>query len=262
MWLQFGVKDLIDVLLVAFLLYQLYRLMKNSGTLTIFSGIILFIVAWVIISQVLQMRLLGTILDKCISVGAIVLVILFQDEIRRFLMALGSHRGWQFLSRWFSRKDNDPGHEGKYIAPIVLACMNMARKKTGALIVIQRSVDLSIYIHTGEMFQSDINSRLIENIFFKNSPLHDGAMIIAHNKIQAAGCILPVAQHAKLPKDMGLRHRSGLGLSLETDAIVIIVSEERGTISVAHLGKIESNLTAENLQQILAGSREVNGLAG
>ena len=233
--MHFGIKDLIDVLLVAFFLYQTYKLMKSSGTLAIFSGVVSFIVVWILISQVLEMRLMGAILDKFISVGFVVLVILFQDEIRRFLLAL----------------------EGKFVAPVVLACMNMARKKTGALIVIQQDMDLTIYEHTGEMFNADVNARLIENIFFKNSPLHDGAMIIADNRIKAAGCILPVAQNATLPKDMGLRHRSGLGMSLETDALVIIVSEERGKISVAHKGKLSVNVTAEELQQILSGEREV-----
>ena len=203
------------------------------------------------------MRLMGAILDKFISVGFVVLVILFQDEIRRFLLALGSHRGWKFLGKLFSKRGGDPEKEGKFVAPVVLACMNMARKKTGALIVIQQDMDLTIYEHTGEMFNADVNARVIENIFFKNSPMHDGAMIIADNRIKAAGCILPVAQNATLPKDMGLRHRSGLGMSLETDALVIIVSEERGKISVAHKGKLSVNVTAEELQQILSGEREV-----
>ena len=241
--MHFGIKDLIDVLLVAFFLYQTYKLMKSSGTLAIFSGVVSFIVVWILISQVLEMRLMGAILDKFISVGFVVLVILFQDEIRRFLLALGSHRGWKFLGKLFSKRGGDPEKEGKFVAPVVLACMNMARKKTGALIVIQQDMDLTIYEHTGEMFNADVNARLIENIFFKNSPLHDGAMIIAQN--------------ATLPKDMGLRHRSGLGMSLETDALVIIVSEERGKISVAHKGKLSVNVTAEELQQILSGEREV-----
>lgn len=257
LWMNFGIKDLIDVLLVAFFLYQTYRLMKSSGTLAIFSGVVLFIIVWILISQVLEMRLMGAILDKFISVGFIVLVILFQDEIRRFLLALGSHKGWKFLGKIFSKTDEKKESEGKYIAPIVLACMNMARKKTGALICIQQDVDLTIYEHTGEMFNADINARLIENIFFKNSPLHDGAMIIADNRIRAAGCILPVAQNANLPKEMGLRHRSGLGMSLENDATIIIVSEERGKISVAKNGNIEINVTAEDLQQILSGEKEV-----
>ena len=212
--MHFGIKDLIDVLLVAFFLYQTYKLMKSSGTLAIFSGVVSFIVVWILISQVLEMRLMGAILDKFISVGFVVLVILFQDEIRRFLLALGSHRGWKFLGKLFSKRGDDPEKEGKFVAPVVLACMNMARKKTGAL-------------------------------------------IIADGRIKAAGCILPVAQNATLPKDMGLRHRSGLGMSLETDALVIIVSEERGKISVAHKGKLSVNVTAEELQQILSGEREV-----
>ena len=254
--MHFGIKDLIDVLLVAFFLYQTYKLMKSSGTLAIFSGVVSFIVVWILISQVLEMRLMGAILDKFISVGFVVLVILFQDEIRRFLLALGSHRGWKFLGKLFSKRDDRRKERSPSLLPLS-ACMNMARKKTGALIVIQQDMDLTIYEHTGEMFNADVNARLIENIFFKNSPLHDGAMIIADNRIKAAGCILPVAQNATLPKDMGLRHRSGLGMSLETDALVIIVSEEGGKISVAHKGKLSVNVTAEDLQQILSGEREV-----
>ena len=257
MWMHFGVKDLIDVLLVAFFLYQTYKLMKSSGTMAIFSGVVSFIIVWILVSQVLEMRLMGAILDKFISVGFVVLVILFQDEIRRFLMALGSHRGWKFLGNLFSKRGSDKENEGKFVAPVVLACMNMARKKTGALIVIQQEVDLTVFEHTGEMFNADVNARLIENIFFKNSPLHDGAMIIADGRIKAAGCILPVAQNANLPKDLGLRHRSALGMSLETYALIIIVSEERGKISVAHNGKLEINISAEDLQQILSGDREV-----
>ncbi|MDR1675383.1 MAG: DNA integrity scanning protein DisA nucleotide-binding domain protein, partial [Tannerella sp.] len=128
---------------------------------------------------------------------------------------------------------------------------------TGALIAIQKEMDLTAYIHTGEMFSAEVNARLIENIFFKNSPLHDGAMIIVKNRIKAAACILPVAQNAGIPREMGLRHRSGLGMSKETDAIVIIVSEERGTITVAHSGIITRPLSAEQLQQILSGEQDV-----
>lgn len=252
MWMDFGIRDLIDVLLVAIILYQTYKIMKSSGTLAIFGGVVSFIVVWILISQVFEMRLLGSIMDKFINVGVLVLVILFQDEIRRFLSALGSHQGWKFFAKIFSKRCEDSEQEGKYIAPVVLACMNMAKKKTGALIVIQQDMDLVAYEHTGEMFCADVNARLIENIFFKNSPLHDGAMIIADNKIRAAGCILPVAQTSNMPKEMGLRHRSGLGMALETDALVIIVSEERGTITVAHKGRLRPNITAKELQRILS----------
>jgi uncharacterized protein (TIGR00159 family) len=256
MFISFGLKDAIDVVLVAFFMYQTYKLMKSSGTLTIFSGIVSIIAVWALVSQVLEMRLIGAILDQVISVGFIVLVILFQDEIRRFLVALGSNRGWRFLYNIFKKKDNDAENQ-KYIAPVVLACMNLAKKKTGALIVIQREINLSAYIQTGEIFTADVNARLIENIFFKNSPLHDGAMIIADNEIKAAGCILPVAHNMTIPKELGLRHRSGLGMSVETDALIIIVSEERGSIAVAHNGKLKIDVSAEELQLILSGENEL-----
>ena len=256
MLVSFGVKDAIDIVLVAFLMYQTYKLMRSSGTLVVFSGVVSIIVVWLLASQVLEMRLIGGILDKFISVGFIVLVILFQDDIRRFLVALGSNKGWRFLYNLFSRKI-DSTDEQKYIASVVLACMNLAKRKTGALIVIQHEMDLLTYAQTGEMFHADVNTRLIENIFFKNSPLHDGAMIISNNEIMAAGCILPIAHHADIPKEMGLRHRSGLGMSIETDALVIIVSEERGSISVAHNGKLRIDILAEELQQILLGKEMI-----
>ena len=255
MWIQFGIKDIIDIILVAVFLYQIYKLMKSSGTIVLFSGVIAFVAVWIVVSKLLAMRLMGAILDQLVGVGALALVILFQDEIRRFLFALGSHRGWKIFSRIFRGKHAVAAQESSYVAPVVLACMNMARKKTGALIVISGEMDLSIYEHTGEMFNAEVNARLIENIFFKNSPLHDGALIISDGRIKSAACILPVAQHASLPKDFGLRHRSALGMSMETDALVIVVSEERGKISTAHKGRLEANITAEELQQKLAGMR-------
>ncbi|MDR1746951.1 MAG: diadenylate cyclase CdaA [Tannerella sp.] len=255
MHIPFGIKDVLDILIVAFCLYQIYKLMKSSGTLTVFGGIVSVIVVWILVSQVLEMKLMGAILDKFISVGFIVIVILFQDDIRRFLVALGSNRGWKFFVKLFSHKENKP--DEKYIIPIVQACMDMSRTKTGALIVIQKEMDLAAYIRTGEMLNAEINARLIENIFFKNSPLHDGAMIISGNSIRAAGCILPVAHDGHIPKEMGLRHRAGIGMSKVTDAIVIIVSEERGLISLAHNGKILKALSPEDLQHILLGEKEV-----
>jgi uncharacterized protein (TIGR00159 family) len=249
--INFGIKDAFDVILVAFLMYQTFKLMRNSGNIAVFSGVISVIILWVIVSQVLEMRLLGTILDKVISFGFIVLVVIFQDDIRRFLVALGSNKGWRMFYDFFRRKNNKT-EAPRYVAPVVLACMNLAKKQTGALIVIQQKIDLSAYIKTGEMFSSDINARLIENIFFKNSPLHDGAMIIADNKIKAAACILPVAHSSVIPKEMGLRHRSGLAMSIETDAFVVIVSEERGAITVAKEGRLNIDITPEDLRQILS----------
>jgi len=253
MFVSFGVKDAIDIVLVAFLMYQTYKLMKSSGTLVIFSGVVSIIIVWLLASQVLEMRLIGGILDKFISVGFIVLVILFQDDIRRFLVALGSNKGWRFLYNLFSKKIDSAG-EQKYIAPVVLACMNLAKRKAGALIVIQHEMDLSTYAQTGEMFHADVNTRLIENIFFKNSPLHDGAMIIYERQIKAAGCILPVSRNQMISKRLGLRHGAALGITETTDAVAIVVSEETGEISSALNGEISANLKPEQLEHLLSAA--------
>lgn len=247
---HFGLKDVVDVLLVAFLLYYLYRLVKISGMRPLFIGIIVFLVLWILVSQVFGMMLLGSIMDKFVSIGMFLLVILFQDEIRRFLMSLGSKKGWKFFAKLFV-PENKKAVDNSHHTAIALACMNMARTSTGALIVIRNDMDLAMYERTGEILNADISSRLIENIFFKNSPLHDGAMILDGKTIKAAGCILPVSQNPNIPKHLGLRHRAGLGITQETDAKVIIVSEERGKITFASQGRLKMNVTPEELQQLL-----------
>ena len=250
MFLDFGIKDLIDILLVAYLLYQSYRLMKGSGTINIFIGILVFIGFWVIVSQVLEMRLLGSILDKLTSVGVLAIFILFQDEIRKFLVNLGSQKRLGNLLNYFTKNKKDTV-EKTDIMPIVMACMSMSKSKTGALIVIEKNLPLNEIISTGETINADVNQRLIENIFFKNSPLHDGAMIIRGQQIIAAGCILPVSHDLNIPKELGLRHRAAMGVSQETDALAIIVSEETGGISAAYKGQFHLRLTAEELERIL-----------
>lgn len=249
-WLQISIKDIIDILMLATCLYYAYVTLRYSGSRSLFSGIIAFVVLWLLISQVLQMRLMGALLDKFANIGVLLLVIIFQEEIRKILVTIGSAQRWRRLRRLL-RVGQEEQSEAEYIAPIVLACMNMARKKTGALIAVQGSMDLSSYQHAGERFTASVNARLIENIFFKNSPMHDGAMIIAGGKIRAAGCILPVASNPDLNKDLGLRHRSALGLAQKTDAKVIIISEERGTISLAYSGEILVDITPEELRQLL-----------
>ena len=249
-FVKFGIKDLIDVLLVAYLLYQLYHLMKDSGSINIFIGILVFIGCWVIVSQVLEMRLLGSIFDKLVSVGVLALIVLFQDDVRKFLVTVGSHRRWENFLR-FLRKNRQEKVEQTDIMPIVMACMSMSKTKTGALMVIEKNLPLNEIIRSGETINADVNQRLIENIFFKNSPLHDGAMIIRHKQIVAAGCILPVSHDLNIPKELGLRHRAAMGVSQETDALAIIVSEETGGISVAHKGQFHLRLTAEELERIL-----------
>ena len=250
MFIEFSIKDLIDILLVAYLLYQTYRLMKDSGSINIFVGILVFIGCWLIVSQVLEMRLLGSIFDKLVSVGVIALIVLFQDDIRKCLVTVGSHKRWRNLLR-FLRSSQQEKVEKADIMPIVMACMSMSKSKTGALIVIEKNVPLNEIIRSGETINADVNQRLIENIFFKNSPLHDGAMIIRHKQIIAAGCILPVSHDLNIPKELGLRHRAAMGVSQETDALAIIVSEETGGISVAHKGQFHLRLTAEELERIL-----------
>ncbi|OJU50265.1 MAG: TIGR00159 family protein [Bacteroidales bacterium 45-6] len=246
---NFGIKDIVDIILVAFFMYQAYLIMKRSGTSTIFNGVLAFIVLWILVSHVFQMRLLGAILDTMMNIGFFVLIILFQDDIRRFLMSLGSYRAFRVLQRLFTIKRSQ-SQESQY-TPIVLACMNMAKSKTGALIVIEQDVRLNRYEQTGELINAEINTLLIENIFFKNSPLHDGAMIISSGRVKCAGCILPISQNQDIPKHFGLRHRAGLGISQETDAKVIIISEERGKISFAHSGNIRANISPEELQELL-----------
>lgn len=250
---NFTLKDVIDILLVATVMYQLYRIVSKSGTAVIFNGVLAFIILWVIISQVLQMRLMGAILDKFSDFGIFVLIIIFQDEIKRFLISLGSNRTFRFFSRLFRSKEAGELND-TVITSLVLACMNLAKTYTGALIVIEQEIKLGQFIETGEKLDADISTRLIENIFFKNTPLHDGAMIIGGNKIKAAGCILPISQSQELPKSYGLRHRAALGVSQETDAKVIVISEERGKISFVSGGQIEANITPEKLQELLISS--------
>lgn len=250
MFFEFSIKDLIDILLVAYLLYQFYRLMKESGSINIFTGILVFIGFWLIVSQVLEMRLLGSIFDKLVSVGVIALIVLFQDEIRKFLLNLGSHNRLGSIFRFFNKTKKENADINDFM-PIVMACLNMSKTKTGALIVIEKSFPMNDIIKTGDEIHADVNQRLIENIFFKNSPLHDGAMIVRHNRIEAAGCILPVSHDLNIPKELGLRHRAAMGIAQETDALAIIVSEETGGISVAYKGQFHLRLTAEELERIL-----------
>lgn len=250
LWLTFSFKDALDILLVAILLFYVYRLLVRSTSRALFYGILtLFTILF--ISNLLGMQMMGSMLENIVSFGAIALVVIFQEEIRKFLFSIGSTDRWKFSKLFFSRDKQKTNDDHQDIAAIVLACLNMSKKKCGALIALQEDMDLSNYIHTGEMFKADINARLIENIFFKNSPLHDGALIIAKGKIQAAGCILPVSNSELLSKDFGLRHRSALGLSQATDAKIIIVSEERGKISFAHNGIIKRDLSIDELRKSL-----------
>lgn len=248
---EFGIKDFVDIFCVALMLYYIYRLMKESRSLNVFIGIMAFIVVWLFVSQILEMRLLGSIMDKLVSVGVIAIIILFQEEIRKFLYNLGAHRRVNGIIRLFVSGDNKDKVDMESIMPVVMACMNMGKARIGALIVIERISSLDDIVETGDIIDANINQRLIENIFFKNSPLHDGAMVISKKRIRAAGCILPVSHSIDIPKELGLRHRAAMGISQDSDAIAIVVSEETGRISVAIKGQFHLRLSAEQLESIL-----------
>ncbi|MDE7382075.1 MAG: diadenylate cyclase CdaA [Muribaculaceae bacterium] len=249
----FGIKDIVDIVIVGMLLYYLYKLMKRSGSLSLFYGVLLFIVLWVVASEIFDMRLTGTILDKFMSIGLIVLVIIFQDQIKRFLIDIGSKGKLRNLLRLF-RHDKGRGEDHAEVLAVVYACMSMSKSKTGALIVFQRKMPLKDFEKTGDEIDANVNMRLIENIFFKNSPLHDGAMIIADGRIKSVGCILPVSHDMDIPKELGLRHRAALGMSQMTDAVCVVVSEETGNISVARDGEIQVKVAAKDLERILSFS--------
>lgn len=248
MW-NFGVKDAIDILIVASLLYYLYGKLKANGSLVIFQGIVAIITVWLLVTQVLRMRLLGALLDSVASVLLIGMVVLFQNDIRQFLIRLGSRKQWQFLNRYLGK--GETSDSDLWVDSVVLACQHMSEQKVGALIVIQRSTDLSSFISTGDLIDAKVTTRLIEQIFYKNTPLHDGAMIIVGGRIKSAASILPVSHNKRIPPELGLRHRSAIGTSEESDARVVIVSEETGDISVAQGGRITRNLTPAGLQKQL-----------
>lgn len=253
--LNFSIIDAIDIILVALLLYGIFKLVKNTNAIRIFLGIFVIYILWQIV-ELLQMRLLADILGKFISIGVLALVVVFQPEIRRFLLLLGS-RPFKDSSRinlfkhFSTRKKNM-----LQIDPVVQSCQRMAQTKTGALIVFGRGGDLSEIVETGEAVNSTLSSALLETIFFKNTPLHDGAVVVNGNKIVAARCILPVSSNPDIDPNLGLRHRSALGLTELTDAVAIVVSEQTGSISLVDGGNIHYNISAtelrENLDKLLS----------
>ncbi|SFE76222.1 diadenylate cyclase CdaA [Thermophagus xiamenensis] len=252
-FLEIRFIDLVDIFLVAYLMFRLYKLIKGTVALNIFIGIFSFIVFWLLIKS-LKMELSSTILDNFVNVGVLAIIVVFQQEIRRFLLLLGSrynlHNKFSF-ERFFEGKSRGAGMMNIYIKPVVQACDYFTRTRTGALIVITKNSELLDFVHTGELLNAVISRRLLETIFFKNNPLHDGAVIINRNKIKAAGCILPVSQNMDIPKRFGLRHRAGMGITESTDAVAIVVSEERGRISFFQNGRGEFNISVEELEKRL-----------
>jgi uncharacterized protein (TIGR00159 family) len=250
-FIEFKLLDIIDIALVAILLFELYNLLKGTVAINIFFGIVAFYFLWKLVNA-LEMKLLSEIFGAFVSVGFIALIVVFQPEIRKFLLMLGtpgfiSKKRKRFL---FWRIDmRSP--EIFDVDKVVLACHNMSESKTGALIIITKVSGLDQYVETGEKLDAVISETLIENIFFKNSPLHDGALIIQNNKIKAARCILPVSGNQKIPASYGLRHRAAVGVTEQSDALAIIVSEETGLISYSKNGKLQTKVKPNQLKTYL-----------
>jgi len=232
-------------------MYYLHRKMKENGTAVIFYGIMIVVVVWFVLSKGLHMRLIGAILDQMISVSVIVIVVLFQNQIRQALVRLGSRKQWDIIPRFFGQSYLRKEDTTKWIDDVVRACTKMAEEKVGALIVIQRAEDVSPLVDSGCVIDAEVSSRLIEQIFYKNTPLHDGAMVIAHGRIKLAAGVLPVSHNKRIPPELGLRHRSALGLSEQCDARVIVVSEETGDITMCQRGRFYRGLNLAALQKML-----------
>ncbi len=239
--------DLLDILLVAFLLYQLYNLIKGTVAINIFVGIMVILFLWWLV-KLLNMNLLSTILGSVIGVGAIAIIIVFQQEIRRFLLMLGTQeifsRSYSF-QKYFHR--NYSNISNQTLKQIVRACRNMSKTKTGALIVISVRSELLTYVQSGDYINAEVNHRMLETIFFKNSPMHDGAVIVVGDKIKAARCVLPIDDKIILPAEYGLRHRAAMSMAMETDTVVLTVSEETGRISFAKGHELQTDVSSETL---------------
>lgn len=252
-FVPFTFIDFIDIILVAAIMYWIYRATKGTNAPYIISGIIVIYLLWVVV-RTLNMELLSTILGQFVNVGVIALIIVFQPEIRRFLQMIGMRqKRFNFITRIFAREDDKSAN----ILPIVTACREMAETKTGALIVIGQQSDLTLIIEGGIALDARISTPLIRNIFFKNAPLHDGAAVIVGDRIVAAKCILPVTQ-SDVPKSYGTRHRAAIGMSEISDAIIIVVSEETGGISLAQGGQLRRDVDPQRLTQILQRYLNVN----
>ncbi|MCC5930298.1 MAG: diadenylate cyclase CdaA [Cyclobacteriaceae bacterium] len=253
--------DVIDIIAVTILLYQVYKLMRGSIAIKVFLGFLSLYLIFLVVNAA-QMELLSAILGQFMGVGVIAVIILFQQEIRKFLLMIG--RGTAFRRENFlkslpwRREYNEPFN----ITPIIDAAKTMGASNTGALIVISRDSELKFYADSGDRINGLISKRLLQSIFFKNSPLHDGAAIIYGGKILAARCILPVSDQENLPANFGLRHRAAIGMSEVTDTLVLVVSEETGQMSLVRGGKMYHNLSTQELRNMinvyLAGNDKEN----
>ena len=239
--------DILDVALMAFLLYKLLTLLKTTSGTNLLKGVLIFL-AVLFLSSILHLNGISFILSRMLEWGVLALIILFQPEIRRVLEQVGSQR-LKFLNL-FAREGTVSEME-RTIAQTVLACTEMSRSRTGALIVFEQKMQLDDMVRSGTVLDAAVSSELLKNIFFVKAPMHDGAVIIRHGRLLGAGCMLPLSKNVNLSRDLGMRHRAGIGMSENSDAVVVIVSEETGSISVAIGGMLRRHLMPETLENIL-----------
>ena len=248
-FLKLGIIEIIDISLVAILIYQLYKLIKGTVAINIFIGLSAIYLLWKLVSA-FHLQLLSEILGQFIGFGVIILAIVFQQELRKFLMIIG--KGKVIKHKGLFKFNFSKAHE-KYINThaIAKACKNMAKTKTGAIIIMTQIDNLAVFCESGVEMNATISEPMIESIFYKNSPLHDGAIIIRENKIVSARSVLPVSNSDELPERLGMRHRAAVGITEESDSIAIIVSEETGEISYVKDGELFTNRTSEQLEEFL-----------
>lgn len=247
--------DILDILLVGLLIFQLFRLIKGTAAIRIFVGILMIFIIWVIV-RALNMKLLSMIMGQVLGVGTLALIVIFQPEIRRFLLHLGTNVSAKqkgILGQLF-KPGKQPEISATSLEELTGACRKMSETKTGALLVFIHNSSLESIIETGDEINADINRRLIENIFFKNTPLHDGAMILSREKILAARCTLPVSENMNIPPQYGMRHRAAIGITEGTDATAVVLSEETGEISFVANGEMKKMSSITELRLAIENS--------
>ncbi len=248
-FLEVSWVDLIDITLVAILLYQVYKLIRGSLAVNIFLGILALYLIYLIV-RAAQMELLATILGQFMGVGVLAMIILFQPEIRKFLLLIGRTTEinrdniFRNITNW-----NPEHHDDFNVHELIEAVKTLKATRTGALIVFSRDIELKFYVETGDPIDAKVNKRLLLSIFSKNSPLHDGAIIIYKGRIKAACCVLPVSENDHLPPHFGLRHRSAIGMSETTDTLILVVSEETGRLILSRNGKYIRGLRLKQVEQ-------------
>ncbi|MBR5539382.1 MAG: diadenylate cyclase CdaA [Clostridia bacterium] len=241
----FGLWDLVDIAVVSYIVYKLIKLSRNTNAGRVIKGVILLLLV-AQVSGLLGLNILNFLLVNTLQLGLLALVVLFQPELRRVFEKVGSKK-----FRFYTDKDVEPSEVENAIAQTVEACKSLSWSRTGALIVFERDIVISSVLKTGTVLDSKVSAELLKNIFFPNTPMHDGALIVRNGRVAAAGCMLPLSANTNLSKQLGMRHRAGVGMSENSDAVVVVVSEETGSVSVAIGGMLKRHLAPETLEKLL-----------